>query len=355
MRHRPATLIAYVVLLVFGGTAALVMWGNLSNSAGNEALRWGHPGAFGLLGACVLLTWVLFHLRWQRAAALSYSRVQDVALPRRGLIASLATVPAVLRIIAIGFIAVALARPQTFKTEKVKGEGIDIMIIFDLSESMKGDDLRPTRLYAGQRTIRRFLARRDGDRIGLVVFAREAMLQCPLTLDYHSLDRIVADLEIGDVPEMGTAIGDGLGLALASLRRSSAKSKVAILISDGDSNVANAMDPHEAKELAHRMGVRVFTVLMGEEGLLGGRNQHAVNPELLRSIANDTGGLFFNAGDDSELEKSFDEIRSTLEKSETETTMVTPHAELFPHLVAAAVVLLFLEITLAMSRWRRFP
>src|SRR5690606_12532389 len=127
-----------------------------------------------------------------------------------------------------------------------------VMIALDLSRSMEERDLGQNRLDAAQRTIREFLAGRASDRVGLVVFAREALLQCPLTLDYRSLDQIVADLAIGDVPEMGTAIGDALGLSLAQLARSAATSKVVILLSDGDSNVVNEMDPHEARALATR-------------------------------------------------------------------------------------------------------
>src|SRR5262249_24032804 len=162
--------------------------------------------------------------------------------------------------------------------------GIDIMVIFDMSKSMQETDLRLNRLDAGQRVIRNFIARREGDRIGLVVFAREALLQCPLTTDYRSLDQVVADLAIGDLPELGTAIGDGLALAVAQLRRSEARSRIAILISDGDSNVAYQMDPDEATRVAAAMGIRVFTVLVEREDSRGpvGANQYAVNPELLR-------------------------------------------------------------------------
>ncbi len=242
-------------------------------------------------------------------------------------------------------------------------EGIDVMFVLDLSKSMEEKDLQRNRLDAGQRTIREFLAARQGrgDRVGLVVFAREAMLQCPLTLDYPSLDAIVSDLQIGEVPELGTAIGDALGLALASLRRSQSASKVVILLSDGDWNKANFMDPGEALTLSVQMGVRVFTVLLGREdsgserGTGFARTQYAVNPKVLQDIASATKGLYFRAGDNTQLARSFEEIREQLTKSEHRIIGSTPRLELFDYLVWIAFALLTLELLMRMTRFRSFP
>jgi len=354
---RPRALVGYLTLIVLGGAIGLVLYGEIDKIRGEQTLSWANPWALVLASGCLLALWTGFHLRTTRAASFAFSRVRDLYPTKRGLVARFATLPAVLRIVALGLIAVGLARPQTYKTEILKVEGIDIMIVLDLSKSMEEQDLRRNRLDAGQRTIRNFIDKREADRIGLVVFAREAMLQCPLTLDYASLDQIVADLAIGDVPEMGTAIGDALGLALASLRRSAARSKVVILVSDGDSNVATEMDPIEAKELAVAMGVRVFTILMGQETgrLPFGRSHYAVNPDLLKEIAADSGGLYFNAGDDEALSRSFEQIRKTLEKTKLTVIGTSPDEELFPYFVIPALFLLLLEIMLALTRWRRFP
>lgn len=358
----PRRLGAYLLLAGVGGLAALVMWLDIDGVRAGEPLRWESPWAGVLVGGALLLCWVLLHLRPGRSASFSYSRVPDLLRARRGWVARLADLPAVLRIVAVALIAVALARPQTFKKELLKVEGIDLMFILDLSESMREDDLRRNRLDAGQRTLREFLRARQGrgDRIGLVVFAREAMLQCPLTLDYRALERIVANLGVGDVPEMGTAIGDALGLALASLRRSDAQSKVIILLSDGDSNIVNEMNPEEATELAAAMGVRVFTVLVGSEGagrqgLAFGGGEHAVNPELLQHIARETGGRYFGAGDDDELAASFAEIREELKKSERRVVGTTPDRELYRRFLVLALLLLGAELALRFSRWRSFP
>lgn len=356
---RSRRLWAYLLLLAVGGVVAMVTWSELGRIAAKEPVVWKSPRAFALLAGCVLIVWVHFHLRPLRAATMRFSRVGDLRPARPGWVSRLSALPSVFRVVALGLIVAALARPQTFRKEVLEVEGIDIMLVLDLSRSMEERDLRRNRLDAGQRTIRRFLEGRESDRIGLVVFATEAMLQCPLTVDYKTLDAIVSDVAIGDVPEMGTAIGDALGLALGSLRRSEAASKVVILVSDGDSNVARVLDPIEAKEIATQMGVRVFTVLVGSESDRGGgllrRRQHAVNPDLLRAIAEDTGGVFFRAGDDEELENSFRTIREMLEKSEIRMVGTTPDEELFDWLVYAALGFLGFELLLGLTRWRRFP
>jgi Ca-activated chloride channel family protein len=351
---------SYLALGVAGGVTAAVVWSELTRVAMSEPVVWRNPLAFGLLAGCALVVWVHFHLRHLRTPTLRFSRVSDLRPARRGWVSRLAGLPSVFRIVALGLIVAALARPQTFREEIIEVEGIDIMLVLDLSRSMEERDLRRNRLDAGQRTIRQFLERRQNDRIGLVVFATEAMLQCPLTADYKTLDAIVSDLAIGDVPEMGTAIGDALGLALGSLRRSEAASKVVILVSDGDSNVAKVLDPVEAKDIAVEMGVRVFTVLVGAEpddagGAFFRRRRHAVNPALLRDIAQDTGGLFFRAGDHTELDNSFEAIRSMLEKSNLQIVGTTPDKDLFSWLLFAALSFLGFELLLRLTRWRRFP
>lgn len=350
-------IIGWSALALIGGTAALMVWGDLDRQSAGEELAWANPWALLLLLACPLIGWVQFHLRRQRAASFLYSRVGELGATRPGLAARLAPLPAVFRIVAMGLIVVALARPQTYREEVRLVEGIDIMIVLDLSKSMEETDLRRNRLDAGQRTIRRFIDRRQSDRIGLVVFAREALLQCPLTLDYRALDQIVADLMIGDVPELGTAIGDAVGLALAQLRRSESRSKVIILVSDGDSNVAFKMDPEEATRLAAKMGVRIFTVLVGREDsrFPFGATQYAVNPELLKNMSRDTGGTYFRADDDAALEASFEQIRDTLSKTELKVVGRTPDKDLYHRYLVPVLVLLFLELLMAMTRWRRFP
>lgn len=367
---------AYGVLVAISALlAALVYtWLGRDGEAAAAELGWMNPYALLLLlGGAVLAAWVSLHLGLARAPVVAHSRVSLLGGLARGPVARLALLPEVLRIAVLALMAIALARPYTYRTETLEVLGIDIMVVLDLSKSMEERDLEPDRLGAGQQTIRRFLASRDGDRVGLVVFAQAAMMQCPLTIDYRVLDAIVADLAIGDVPEMGTAIGDALALALASLRRSDARSKVVILISDGDSNVSEQLSPEEARDLAVDMGVRVFTILVGKDprdpggpggqssggqdgtGALALSGRYSVNPMLLGELAAATGGHYFRAGDGAALEHSFERVRQTLDKDRRRVVGRVPGGELFTGLLAPALGLLGLELLLRLTRWRRFP
>jgi Ca-activated chloride channel family protein len=353
-RRRLDMVVPYLLLATVGAPLAALIVDRIDRARAGETIAWRNPWALVLLGGCLLLAWVGFHLRRGRVATIAFARVAELDFIRRGPVAYLVSLPAALRILAVALFALALARPQTYRTEDIEVEGIDIMVILDMSRSMEETDLRRNRLDAAQRTIRRFIVHRKEDRIGLVVFGQMAMLQCPLTTDYRAIDQIVADLALGDVPEFGTAIGDALALGLASLRRSDARSKVAILLSDGDSNWTSKFDPDEAGRLAADGGVKVFTVLVGEEngGWLTG---NAVNPELMRDLARRTGGLFFRAGDDRSLDRSFEVVRKTLEKTRRKVRGRVPDAELYPYLLLPALALLLLERLLAASRLRRFP
>lgn len=360
--HRQSILVAYLVIVSLLALVLGVDWYWANEIRGSETLSFRTPGAFLLAGGAILVAIVGLHWQLPRRATFWFSRAEELRVPRARGFARFARLPTALRIVALLLIVVALARPQTHTEEARTVEGIDIMFVLDVSKSMEEQDLQRNRLDAGQRTIREFLRQRQGrgDRIGLVVFAQEAMLQCPLTLDYQSLESVVAGLEIGEVPALGTAIGDALGLSLASLSRSESASKVVILLSDGDWNKAPFMDPFEARDLSVQMGVRVFTVLLGDEagksaGRGRGKSQYAMNPKLLRNIAEQTGGDHFRAGDDAQLSASFEAIRKSLIKSENRVIGSSPHLELYGLAVWPAFMLLLLELLLRMTRFRSFP
>ena len=356
-RRRGRSLVPWLVWLGVVGTVGALVYSWLYGADRLTGVRWAHPWALLLAAGALLVVWTRIYWRRHRAPTLRFSRVADMSAIRPGWVGLLADAPEVVRALVIALLAVALARPQTYRVEEVEVESIDIVLVLDLSRSMRERDLRYNRLDAGQRTIRKFLGRVPSDRVGLVVFAQVAMLQCPLTLDHRALDQIVADQSIGDVPARGTAIGDALALALATLRRSDARSKMVILMSDGDSNWTTEFSPDEAKELARDMGVKVFTMLLGHDNTRPGwrRGRHPVNPELLREIARYTGGEFFHARDDQRLAESFEAVRSIMELTRRRVRAGVLDSDLYAGLLWLALALLFLELVMRATRWRRFP
>ena len=345
-------LMPWLLLLGAATAAGVPTLRALRRYANHHQLVWQTPYAGGLVGAALLLGCLLF---WSSAGRVPTLGFSQVAMARhRGWRWWLADMPHVLRLLAIAALSVALMRPTTFKTVSREIDSIDIMLVFDLSKSMEENDMARDRLDAARRVVRRFLKKSKNDRIGLAVFAQVAMLQCPLTSDTRTLDQIVADLQIGDVPEMGTAIGDGLALALAQLRKSDAKSKVVVLLSDGDSNMVSQFDTDDAAAAARAMGVKVYTVLVGAENtdIFGGM---AVNPETLQSIARLTGGAFYRATDEKSFEGGFAKVRETLDKTKRKTTERIPEHELFVWFALAALLLLACEQLLQATLFRRLP
>lgn len=344
-------------LIVLGLGVALYVWakGHLADQAKGEELVWRYPRTAWLAGAGLFVGWILFHLRRHHNAALAFTRVGTLRGVSRGAIAYLASLPGVLRVLAIVAFAAALGRPQTYTTVSRSVDSIDIMLVLDLSKSMEEQDMAPRRdrFDAELAVARQFVQQQHNDRIGLAIFAEGALLQCPLTFDMDVLDQIIANLMIGDVPESGTAIGDGLGMALGQLKKSDAKSKVVLLLSDGDNNVVTAFTPEEAAEMARQMKVKVFTVLAGAENSYFGGS--SVNPETLSSMARVTGGEFFRATDSRELNRSFEEVRKKLDKTTRTITERVPDQELFGGLLGLGLVLLLAEIALSATRFRRFP
>ena len=353
--------VPWLLVAGLGAIGTLLVARYLDAARGAEQIVWRSPRAMVLLAAAGFVGVLGFHLHRRRAAAMAFSQTQLVR--RVGVAAWLSDVPIVLRVLAIAALAVALARPETYRTLKHEIDTIDIMLVVDMSKSMEETDLPRDRLDAAQRVIRRFLRRTTHDRIGLVVFGQQAMLQCPLTLDTKVLEQIVADLAIGDVPELGTAIGDGLGLALSQLRDdrrdtgpedAPAKSKVVILLSDGDSNWVTRFEPDEAARVAKDMGVKVYTVLVGREesDLFGGMS---VNPATLRSIAALTGGEFFRATDYESFDKGFQTVREKLDTTKRVEVERIPDKQLFVPLAIVGLLLLGLDLVLSHTRLRRLP
>ncbi len=329
-------------------------------------IQWRHTSAFLLLLAIPLGAWIAFHLERRRSGTLAFSRTSDLRRTAPGLVGRLVSLPRALRLCAIGLVAVALARPQRLSTDPAEVEGIDIVIALDVSGSMEESDLLPNRIGAAKKVIEDFISRRVSDRIGLVIFGKEAFTQCPLTLDHRALTNLLKTVQLGLIDGQGTAIGNALGTAVNRLRRSTAKSRVVVLVTDGDDN-ASQLDPRKAAKFAQSFGIKVFTILIGRDVLAGdepgtdrygnivvNRPRYPVNPRLLEEIADQTGGVPYLATDTNALQKRFQAILEDLDRSRLKSQ--TPHyAELYPLLIAPALGLILLEILLSLTRFRRFP
>lgn len=272
-----------------------------------------------------------------------------------------------LRCAALVLLIVALARPQSPYPQSFRSvEGIDIMLTMDVSASMRIEDLADrSRFDVAKDVLRDFVRGRQNDRIGFAVFSGEAFTLVPPTLDYALILRSVQDVEIGDLKD-GTAIGDGLAMAVSRLRNSVAKSQVIILLTDGENNVGK-VDPITAGELAAGYHLRVYTIALGREGRaklpIPHRNafgktvvtyqwfDNHLNTELLQQIAEKTEGKFYRVTDAATLEKVFKEI-DRLEKSEVKAMDRIQYEELYLKPLLWAAVFLLMEALLATSWWR---
>lgn len=352
--------VPYRLLALLFIPAALVYLATFRNLV---TFRFAHPWLLASIPVGVALV-VWLGIKRLRPAFLVHSRASELGAHRPGLVARLRDLPVALRLFAIVLLGLALARPQTStRDDNLELEGIDIVITLDMSGSMEERDLEPNRLEAAKAVIQDFVRRRRSDRIGLVIFGREAYTYTPLTLDHGTLLRMLAELRSGIVDGRGTAIGNGLGVALARLRKSDARSKVIILLTDGDNNSGN-ISPTQAATFAQKMGVKIYTILAGARDSAaeqddngddsGGRSRYPVNPKLLEEIATMTGGSPYLATDTGALVKRFQAILEDLEKSRIKDRGVL-WAELYPSFLWPAFAALVLEMLLRLGRLRRLP
>jgi Ca-activated chloride channel family protein len=356
--HPPAPIPYGLIAVVFVPALAASLW----FLRGVESFRFAHPYALALIPLAVaMVTWAGIRRAPARRAALVHSRAGELGARKRGLAARLRDLPVVLRLLVVVLTGVALARPQSAqRDDEIELEGIDIVVTLDLSGSMEETDLVPNRLEAAKAVIQDFVRRRRSDRIGLVTFARDAYTYIPLTLDHGTFLRMLGELHLGIIDGKGTAIGNGLGVALARLRRSDARSRVIILLTDGDSNAGN-ISPLQAAEYAKKLGVKIYTVLAGDNDSSdvpaapgAARQRYPVNPKLLEQIATMTGGTPYLATDTRALARQFQNILEDLEKSRIRDRGVL-YAELYPRFLWPAFLVLLLELALRLGRLRRLP
>jgi len=270
-----------------------------------------------------------------------------------------------LRLLCVAALLLALARPQTRNDEELKsGEGIDIVLCMDISGSMLAQDLTPNRFEAAKQLAAEFVGQRTTDRIGVVIFAGESFTLSPLTTDKNILQSQIYGIQQGAL-EDGTAIGDGLGISVERLRNSPTKSKVIILLTDGEDQ-GGRISPLEGKELAKAYGIKVYTIGIGTEGyapvpmqtssgsIIVQRQKVNIDEKLLRQIAEETGGFYFRARDNESLRNIYSEI-DKLEKTRIEITSLRRYTEKFHPFAIAAAAFLLLEILLRLTLFRKFP
>ncbi len=281
----------------------------------------------------------------------------------RGRLRSLLTV---LRALAFILLVVAMARPQeALKEEEISAEGIDIVMVMDLSSSMLAQDFKPDRLEVSKQVAAEFVSKREFDRIGLAVFAGEAFTQCPLTTDHFIMKEYLASLKCG-ILEDGTAIGEGLATGINRLKDSDSKSKVLILLTDGVNN-AGYIQPRIAAEIAREFDIKVYTIGVGSTGeaptpvsrrsdgrYIFGLARVEIDEQLLREIAEMTGGQYFRATSEESLKQIYQQI-DRMEKTKIEVTSLLRYSEEFGRFAMWALILLVLEISLRYTILRAIP
>jgi Ca-activated chloride channel homolog len=377
---------ARISIAIAAGLAALVaglVYPWLARREAWEAVTWQNRWAlFGLIVVPFVWWWSTF-AQDKRTPRLRIGTIAPLLKGPRGIRAYLRDVPGALRAASLVLLILAMARPvSVLRDVKSDDKGIDIMLVMDLSGSMRAvldadpRDLpgnprvprnrRLTRLDTAKIVVKDFINRRRTDRIGVIVFGKAAYVLSPPTLDYHLLTQLVSKMTLDVIDGSATAIGDGVGSAVARLRRSDAKSKVIIVLTDGESN-AGMIAPTYAANLATQVGAKVYTIQIGnddevdvEEGtdLLGNphyvRHRYPVNPALLQAMAKETGGQFFIATDGKALADSMHAVLDHLERTRFEASIAS-FEDLFAFLLLPGVALVALDALLRAWLLRRFP
>jgi Ca-activated chloride channel family protein len=329
--------------------------------------RFAHPLL--LLAIPLLLVLLFVRHRRSRPATLQYSDLRLLhGLPESRRL-RLRWLPAALRLGALVLLVLAIARPQSGRAlEIIRGKGIDIVMAIDISGSMAALDFEPqNRLGAAKQVIDEFIAQRRYDRIGLVVFAREAFSQSPPTYDYDVLRRLLAELDLAPALglEDGTAIGLGIAQAASMLQDRAAQSRVIILLTDGVNN-AGQIDPLTAAQAAAALDIKVYTVGAARPGqvpipvddpFFGSTTrmvESEIDEQILQEIAATTSGLYFRAKDTAGLQQIYEQINQ-LEKSEVEVQRFVRYRELAAWLLVPALALILLELLLRNTLFRTLP
>jgi Ca-activated chloride channel family protein len=330
-------------------------------------MSFAHPYVFLLLLLLPLLSWLKG--RWGKSPAFLYSSV-DLVRPISGLNQTQAgSYLAALRWLAIVIFIVALAQPRLVKGEsEVRASGIDIVVAIDMSGSMRSEDFGEgqSRIKLAKEVLAKFIDNRPSDRIGLVAFAKDAYIASPLTLDHEFLQHNLERLQIGVIDENRTAIGSALMTAIARLEGLKDKSKIVILMTDGQNN-SGQVQPLTAAEVAQSLGIKVYTIGIGRRGKapypIGvdafGRKQYRwmdvdVDEDTLTKIAAATGGKYYRADSADIFRRIYSEI-DRLEKSEAVVKKYQHFDELFGYVTLGGLGVFMLELILSHTVWRKLP
>jgi len=316
-----------------------------------------NPEFLWLLILLPVIAYMLYKFKFVRLNNFKFSNLES--FDSKTLKSKLYPLINIFRIITLLLVIVALARPQEISnsTRTKTSSGIDIVIAVDISSSMLAQDLKPNRLEALKTVASQFINDRINDRIGLVIYAGESYTKTPVTSDKDVVIKSLSDITFDGIIEDGTAIGMGLATSVNRLKESKAKSKVIILLTDGVNN-SGFIDPSTAADLAANFEIKTYTIGLGTNG--NARAPVALNPngsfrfgitkveideELLKNVANKTGGLYFRATDNKKLEEIYNEINK-LEKTEVEEIKYSDSEEKFRLLIVAAIGLIFVELIL---------
>lgn len=323
-----------------------------------------YPWILPLLILLPILVFEYYRRRRRSSAHLSITTTKFIR-KTASLKTRLVHVPFWLRLLAIGCLIIALARPRNQFTEsETKGKGIDIVLCFDISGSMTERDFVPNRLEAAKTVAEDFVRSRKGDRIGITIFSNISFTLAPVTTDYNMVLRQIEKINSGYLEEEGTAIGSGLATSIDRLQYSKAKSKVIILLTDG-MDFGGKISPDIATSMAKTFGIRIYTIGIGSNremdvtvstpyGPEKQKRQLEFNPELLKNIAKQTGGQYFQAEDNQALAKVYQSI-GELEKSDVKVLSYHRYEEKFLPFVLAALILIFIEMILRLAVLRKFP
>lgn len=327
-----------------------------------------HPWVLSLLLLLPLIAWLKGRFGGTPGVVFSSTAaLEKIGTHRRSRIGGLLTS---LALVALACFIVGASRPQLGSTiTRTEASGVDIMLAIDVSSSMRAEDFsignqRANRLDAVRQVTERFIEERPNDRIGIIAFAGRPYLVSPLTLDHQWLIRNLDRVQIGMV-EDGTAIGSAIASAANRLKNKDAKTKLIVLLTDGDNNAGKVM-PLTAAEAAHALGIRIYTIGAGTRGNAPfpvtdafGRTQYRSMPvefdeNVLKQIASISGGQYFRATDTRSLAEIFSEI-DKLEKSKIEIERIAQYEDLFPWFLMAGIALLLVETIGSQTIWRRLP